>query len=642
MNENQQNDGAYNSYQPQQNEIVVATNKEGKPTITKKVFEHRAPRREYVARDAQKAKKSNQNGENAPVNPNQKMRKPNQTAPRTPRAKGRSGKGLEVMFFGGVGKVGDNITALRYGDEIIVLDCGVGFAEADMPGVDLVIPDMSWLKAHRDMIKGICITHAHEDHIGSLPYFLDDVKAPVYGSKLSIAFIENKLREHPKVKMKGHAVNPGHVVKIGCFTVEFIHVNHSIPGAFAFAITTPVGVVFVSGDFKIDFTPIAGETTNLSRIGELGRKGVLLMLCESTNVERPGMTMSESVVGATLAEIFEEEKGKRIIVTSFASNVHRVQQIMDLARKYNRKVAFAGRSMINNMELAMKIGEIRFDRNLIVDIEKAGKYKDHEIMILGTGSQGQEHTAIDRMINGEMHGIQIGNNDTVIFSSSPVPGNEKSVTNMINELIAKGAKVIYDDLSDVHASGHACQTEFMIIHKLVKPKFFMPMHGEVKHLKYHEQFAMKMGMKKQNIIVPHVGSVVEVTANSMIELPDVKAGEKIVDGKTICDIENSVVKDRLTLAEDGLCVVVLGVNGRTGQVLSGPELIPRGFVYPNEIGELVREAKTATLEALKSTGVEGEKIDWQEMKAIVKRVLTNLFFKRTKRKPMIIPIIMEL
>ena len=630
LNENQQFDATENKVALEQSASAMP-----EATITKKIFNKRS-RREYVARDVDKQKdKANVGDATIKSKPRKQGQGYHQVKP-----KARSGKGLEVMFFGVVGKVGDNITALRFGDEILVIDCGVGFAEPDMPGVDLVIPDMSWLKAHRDMIKGICITHAHEDHIGSLPYFLDDVKAPVYASKLSIAFIENKLREFPRIKMKGVAVNPGNVVKIGCFLVEFIHVNHSIPGAFALAITTPVGVVFVSGDFKIDFTPIAGETTNLSRIGELGRKGVLLMMCESTNIERPGMTMSESVVGATLAEIFEEAKDRRIIITSFASNVHRVQQIMDLAKKYNRKVAFAGRSMINNMELAMKIGEIKFDHNQIIDIEKASKYKDHEIMILGTGSQGQEHTAIDRMINGEIPGIMIGTNDTVIFSSSPVPGNEKSVTNMINELIAKGANVIYDDLSDVHASGHACQTEFMIIHKLVKPKFFMPMHGEVKHLKYHEQFAIKMGMKQQNIIVPHVGSVVEVTPNAMFELPDVRSGEKLVDGKTICDIDNSVVKDRLQLAEDGICVVVLSVNGRTGEVMAGPELIPRGFIYPNEMGEIIKEARQATLEALKSTGAE--KIDWQEMKAIVRRVLTNLFFRRTKRKPMIIPIIMEL
>ncbi len=640
MNENLQQGGAENKITAENSAFNITA-----PVVTKK-FINKKSRRDF----AKGAVENNANeGENVGKNSNVRNFKPRKQATKKGGAvqnqkpvnrRQRSGKGLEVMFFGGVGKVGDNITALRFGDDILVVDCGVGFAEPDMPGVDLVIPDMSWLKAHKEMIKGICITHAHEDHIGSLPYFLDDVKAPLYASKLSIAFIENKLREFPRVKMKGHAVNAGNVVKIGCFTVEFIHVNHSIPGAFALAITTPVGVVFVSGDFKIDFTPIAGETTDLSRIGELGRKGVLLMMCESTNIERPGMSMSESVVGATLAEIFEQAKDRRIIVTSFASNVHRVQQIMDLAKKYNRKVAFAGRSMINNMELAMKIGEIRFDHKQIIDIEKAGRHKDHEIMILGTGSQGQEHTAIDRMINGEIPGIQIGTNDTVIFSSSPVPGNEKSVTNMINELIAKGANVIYDDLRDVHASGHACQTEFMIMHKLVKPRFFLPMHGEVKHLKYHEQFAMKMGIKQHNIIVPHVGSVVEVTPNSMVELADVRSGEKLVDGKTICELENSVVKDRLQLAEDGICVVALSVNARTGQVLSGPDIIPRGFIYPQEMNDVIKEAKQATLDALKSTGAE--KIDWQEMKAIIRRVLTNLFFKRTKRKPLIIPTIMEL
>jgi len=633
LNNDLQQGGAENNITAEPN----ATNSTA-PVVTKKIINKKS-RRDFVKAVVEDdAVSGNKNIRN--FKPRKQPNKKGAQAHAKVNTRQRSGKGLEVMFFGGVGKVGDNITALRFGDDILVVDCGVGFAEPDMPGVDLVIPDMSWLKAHKAMIKGICITHAHEDHIGSLPYFLDDVRAPVYASKLSIAFIENKLREFPRVKMKGVAVNPGNVVKIGCFTVEFIHVNHSIPGAYALAITTPVGLVFVSGDFKIDFTPIAGDTTDLSRIGELGRKGVLLMMCESTNIERPGMSMSESVVGATLAEIFEQAKDRRIIVTSFASNVHRVQQIMDLAKKYNRKVAFAGRSMINNMELAMKIGEIRFDHKQIIDIEKAGRLKDHEIMILGTGSQGQEHTAIDRMVNGEIPGIRIGTNDTVIFSSSPVPGNEKSVTKMINELIAKGANVIYDDLSDVHASGHACQTEFMIMHKLIRPRFFLPMHGEIKHLKYHEQFAIKMGIKQQNIIVPHVGSVVELTPNSMIELADVRSGEKLVDGKTICELENSVVKDRLQLAEDGICIVALSVNARTGQVLAGPDIIPRGFIYPQEMGDIIKEAKQVTLNALQSTGAE--KIDWQEMKAIIRRTLTNLFFKRTKRKPLIIPTIMEL
>lgn len=609
------------------------------PTKELKYQKRTFPRRERpVARAPQNAQENGGEAkkQDCQAQPQQRPRKP--YAPRTRTFGGRNGKGLEVMFFGGVGKVGDNITALKFGDEILVVDCGVGFAEPDMPGVDLVIPDMSWLKAHKEMIKGICITHAHEDHIGSLPYFLDDVKAPVYASKLSLALIEGKLREFPKIKMKGHAMNPGNAVQIGCFNVEFIHVNHSIPGAFALAITTPVGVVFMSGDFKIDFTPIAGDTTDLSRMGELGRKGVLLMMCESTNIERAGMSMSERVVGETLAEIFEQSKTNRIIITSFASNVHRVQQIMDLAKKFGRKIAFSGRSMINTMELAMKIGEIKFDYKQIVDFDRIDKYADNEILILGTGSQGQEHTTLDRMVKGEIPNLKIGTNDVVIFSSSPVPGNEKSVTNIINQLISLGAKVIYDDLSDVHASGHACQTEFMIVHKLIKPRFFMPMHGEVKHLKYHEQFAIKMGVKPQNIIVPHVGSVVEVTQNSIQELKDVESGEKIVDGKTVYDIDNAVIRDRLQLAEDGICVVVLGVNPNTGKLVNGPELIPRGFIYPNEISDIVREAKQVVIDAMANNE---PKPDWSEIKASVKKVLTNLFFKRTRRKPVIIPIILE-
>ncbi len=552
---------------------------------------------------------------------------------------GGKSKGLQVMFFGGVGKIGDNMTALRYGDDILVIDCGVGFAEADMPGVDLVIPDMTWLKKNKDKIQGICVTHAHEDHIGSMPYFLDDVTAPVYASKLTLAFIENKLREFPRVKLKGKPVNPGSVEKIGCFTVEFIHVNHSIPGAYAMAITTPVGVVFVTGDFKIDFTPIMGETTDLSRIGELGRKGVLLMLSESTNIERPGMAMSESVVGTALAKVFEQNKDRRIIVTSFASNIYRVQQIMNLAVKQGRKVAFAGRSMISNLEVAMKIGEIQFDHKNIVPLEKVGKMKDKDVMILGTGSQGQEHTTLDRMVKGEMGNLVISKNDTVIFSSSPVPGNEKSVTNLINMLMEKGAKVVYNELEDVHASGHACQTEFMMLHKLVKPRLFMPMHGEIKQLMYHEQFAQKMGIKPQNIIIPHVGSVIEVTQNGLRRLPDVQAGEKILDGKTICEPDNEIVKERIQMSQDGVCSVTLIVNKNSGKLVTAPQIEPRGFAYPAGLNDLIAEAQKVVTEALSSTGAE--KIDWEEMKAIIRRVLTNTMAKKTKHKPLILTTIVE-
>ncbi|MBR7091540.1 MAG: ribonuclease J [Clostridia bacterium] len=554
--------------------------------------------------------------------------------------KGNNNKNLQVMFFGGVDGIGKNITALKYGDDILVIDCGVGFPDEDMPGVDLVIPDMTYLKQHSKQIKGIVITHAHEDHIGSLPYLLDTVKAPVYASKLTIAMIENKLREHPRAKMKSVAVNPHAVVRIGCFTVEFINVNHSVAGAYALAITTPVGVVFHSGDFKIDFTPLAGETTDLARMGELGQKGVLLMLCESTNVERPGFTMSERIVGETLEKIFADNDKKRIIITAFASNVHRVQQMMDLAKKYRRKVAFAGRSMINNMEVAMKIGEIRYDKDLIIDIDRCKNYADNEILILATGSQGQESTALSRMANGEFTGVTIGANDTIVFSSSPVPGNEKPVNDMINELMKKNATVIYDDLADVHASGHACRDEIMTVHKLLKPKFLIPVHGEYKHLKAHKELAMRMGMKDNHCIIPDIGMVVEVNKNLFRRAPfDVPAGSRLIDGDSVGDTESVVLKDRKQLAEDGVCIVVMTINKKDGKITSGPEMIPRGFAYHNEVNALMEEGKKAVLQSLNNPAVFKE--DWGTIKASVRKTLTNVFYRKTKRKPVIIPVLIE-
>jgi len=553
--------------------------------------------------------------------------------------KGNS-KNLQVMFFGGVDGIGKNITALKYGDDILVVDCGVGFPDESMPGVDLVIPDMTYLKQHAKQIKGIVITHAHEDHIGSLPYFLDTVKAPVYASRLTIAMIENKLREHPRVKMKSVAVNPHAVVRIGCFTVEFNNVNHSMAGAYALAISTPVGMVFHSGDFKIDFTPLAGETTDLARMGELGQKGVLLMLCESTNVERPGSSMSERIVGETLDKIFADNDKKRIIITAFASNVHRVQQMMDLAKKYRRKVAFAGRSMINNMEVAMKIGEIRYDKDLIIDIDRCKNYADNEILILATGSQGQESTALSRMANGEFTGVTIGANDTIVFSSSPVPGNEKPVNDMINELMKKNATVIYDDLADVHASGHACRDEIMTVHKLIKPKFLIPVHGEYKHLKAHKELAMRMGMKDNYCIIPDIGMVVEVNKNLFRRAPfDVPAGSRLIDGDSVGDTESIVLKDRKQLAEDGVCIVVMTVNRKEGKITTGPEMIPRGFAYHNEMNALMEEGKKAVLQSLSNPAVFKE--DWGTIKASVRKTLTNVFYRKTKRKPVIIPVLIE-
>ena len=547
---------------------------------------------------------------------------------------------LKVMFFGGVGEVGKNMTALCYGDDIIIIDCGVAFPTDDMPGIDLVIPDMTYLKKNANKIKGILITHAHEDHIGSLPYFLDSVKAPVYASRLTISMIENKLREFPKCKLNAKVVKPHDVVKIGCFQVEFIHVNHSIAGSHALAIKTPLGMVVHTGDFKIDFTPLLEETTDLSRFGELGQKGVTLFLCESTNAEFEGFSLSEKVVKDTLKSLFDQYRDKRIIITAFASNVHRMQQILYLAKAQNRKVAFAGRSMINNMEAANKVGEVTFDKSIIVEMAKVKNLKNEETVVLATGSQGQETTALARMARGEFQGLTLGENDVVIFTSSPVPGNEKAVSGIINDLIEKGVTVVYNDLATVHASGHACRDEFRIMHKLVKPKYFVPVHGEAKHQIAHKRLAMELGMKEQNIFVPHNGSVLEVTPQGVQFVEDVEAGDVLVDGAGLGNIDSNVLKERKQLANDGFCVVVMGINMKKGEIITGPQMIARGFIYSHEAEKLLEEAKQVLLNSLGKMDLKTA--DWNELKSHIKQTLSNLFYRRIERKPIIIPVVMDI
>ncbi len=546
---------------------------------------------------------------------------------------------LKIMFFGGVGEVGKNMTALCYGDDILIIDCGVAFPSDEMLGIDLVIPDMTYLKKNASKIKGILITHAHEDHIGSLPYFLDEVKAPVYASRLTIEMIENKLKEFPKAKMNAKVVKPHDVVKIGCFQVEFIHVNHSIAGCHALAIKTPVGTVIHSGDFKIDFTPLCEETTDLARFGELGQKGVTLFMCESTNAEFEGFTISEKVVKETLHKLFEQYKDKRIVITAFASNVYRMQQIMYLAKEYGRKVAFAGRSMINNMEVAMKVGEVTFDKSIIVDMAKVKNLKPEQVLILATGSQGQETTALARMARGEFTGFTLQQDDVVIFSSSPVPGNEKAVSGIINDLIEKGITVVYNDLATVHASGHACRDEFRIIHKLVKPKYFIPVHGEAKHQLAHKNLAMELGMKEKDIFIPHNGSVLEVTPQGVQFAEDVQWGEVLVDGSGLGNMDGNVLKERKQLANDGVCVVSLGIDRKKGSVVVGPQMIARGFIYYHEAEKLLDEAKKVVLASLEKMDLTTG--DLSEIRAHIKQLLSNLFNKRIGRKPIIIPVVME-
>ena len=473
---------------------------------------------------------------------------------------------LKVVFLGGVGEIGKNMTALEYEDEIIVIDSGSTFPDVDMPGVDLVIPDITYLLANKNKVKGIVLTHGHEDHIGALPYILKDLNVPVYGTKLTLALVDAKLREQ-KVEGNLNVIKSKSVVTLGeNFRVEFVKVSHSIAGSCALCITTPVGVIFHTGDFKVDFTPIDGNLIDLRRISEIGSKGVLLMLAESTNIERPGSSMSESTVGASLNHIFAENAERRMFVATFASNVHRLQQIVDIAKKYKRKVAFGGRSMINIVEVATKIGELKLDKNNIIDIEQINKVEDKNLCIITTGSQGEPMSALTRIASDEFNKITIGYNDTVIISASPIPGNERMVYNVINNLYRHGAKVIYQSLAEVHASGHACQDEIKLIHSLIKPKFFIPVHGERRHLQKHAELAMKMGMLPTNIVITDIGNVAVVTKNSIRIGDNVPSGCLLVDGLGVGDVGSVVLRDRKHLSEEGMLVAVVGINSLSGEV----------------------------------------------------------------------------
>ena len=565
------------------------------------------------------------------TNRNQPNKQNNAHGKKETRTQGK----LKVMFLGGVGEIGKNITALEYEDDIMLIDCGLAFPSEEMPGIDLVIPDFTYLKENKDRIRGIVFTHGHEDHIGSLPYLLKDVKVPLYGSKMTLTLIGNKIREHHITGIKGVVVKPRNVVSLGKFKVEFVRVNHSIAGAMALAITTPVGVVFHTGDFKIDFTPIDGEMIDLPRIAEIGRQGVLLMMGESTNVERPGYTESESVIGARLDTIFQSNADKRLIVATFASNIYRIQQIIELAIKYNRKVAVVGRSMINNIDAGQRIGEFTFPEETFVDIEKVGHMEDKNVLILSTGSQGEPMSALSRLARGEFNKIVVGENDTVIFSSSPIPGNENSVNAVINNLYRRGAIVIHEN---VHTSGHACREELKTIHSLIHPKFFIPVHGEYRHLKEHTLLAQNLGMDPHNMLIPEIGMCVEVTNKYIMEKGRVPAGEMLVDGLGIGEATSVVLRERKLLSGDGLIIIVVGISSTSGEVVNEPYVISRGFVYQDEMEKLNNESKQILLDTLKLMDLKEVK-DWNEVRNSIRKPLRNFFFKKFKRTPMILPII---
>lgn len=544
---------------------------------------------------------------------------------------------LKITFLGGVGEIGKNMTALEYNDEIVIVDAGLTFPDDDLPGVDIVIPDMTYLIENKSKIKALLLTHGHEDHIGAVPFLLEQINVPIYGTRLTLALVDNKMKEHPNVKYKAISVKPKNVLKIGSFSIEFIKVSHSIAGSLALAITTPVGTVVHTGDFKIDYEPIDGVMTDISRLGEIGRKGVSLLLCESTNVCRPGYSMSEKSVGRTLDEIIKNHANNRIIVATFASNIHRMQQIMDIAEKYNRKIAFTGRSMINVSEVAMKIGELTFNRDNIVDIDKVDKLDDKEILIMTTGSQGEPMSALTRMAAGEFKSVKIRPNDLVILSASPIPGNEKNVYNVINALYKLGADVIYDELEKVHTSGHACQEELKLMHSLVKPKFFMPIHGEYRHLKTHKELAMTLGMDARNILLPSIGMQVELGPNSLKEVGFVKAGQRLVDGIGIGDMDSNVLRERKQLSEDGICVVCVNINNVAGEVTSDPFIITRGVVYADEQESFVQDAKACIIASLKESDLRG--VEPSVIRASLRRNVSNFIFRRTKRRPMILTIV---
>ena len=544
---------------------------------------------------------------------------------------------LKLTFLGGVGEIGKNMTALEYNDEIIIIDAGLTFPGEDLPGVDIVIPDMTYLIENKSKIKALLLTHGHEDHIGAVPFLLEQIQVPVYGSRLTLALVENKMKEHPKVKFKGIAVKPRNVLKLGAFVIEFVKVSHSIAGSLALSITTPVGVIVHTGDFKIDYEPIDGEMTDLSRLGEIGRKGVQLLLCESTNVCRKGYSMSEKSVGRALDEIIKNHADNRIIVATFASNIHRMQQIMDIAEKYNRKIAFTGRSMINVSEVALKLGELKFNRENIVDIEKVDKMDDKEVLIMTTGSQGEPMSALTRMAAGEFKTLKIRKNDLVILSASPIPGNEKNVYNVINALYKLGADVIYDELADVHTSGHACQEELKLMHSLVKPKFFIPVHGEYRHMKTHKELAMTLGMEERNILLSSIGMQVELGPNSIKQGGFVKAGQRLVDGIGIGDMDSNVLRERKQLSEDGICVVCVNINNIEGEVTGDPFIITRGVVYADEQESFVQDAKACIIASLKESDLRGA--DPSMIRTSLRRNMSNFIFRRTKRRPVILTIV---
>lgn len=547
---------------------------------------------------------------------------------------------IKVMALGGLNEIGKNMTVIEYKDEIIVIDAGMSFPDDEMLGVDVVIPDISYLIKNKDKIKGIFITHGHEDHIGALPYILKKINIPIYGAKLSIGLIQVKLKEHKINNAKLNVVSPRDIIKLSHMEVEFIKNNHSIPDACSIAVHTDQGIIYHTGDFKIDLTPIDGEVMDIHRICELSKKGVLLLLADSTNAEQPGSTMSEKTVGAGLDDLFRKASNSRIIVATFASNIHRLQQIINTSEKFNRKVAVSGRSMVNVVAVATELGYLNIPDNMLIDLNDISKYEDNEVVLITTGSQGEPMSALARMASAEHKKVEIKRGDLIIISAHPIPGNEKLISKVINSLFEKGAEVVYDE-SDIHVSGHAKQEELKLMHRLVRPKFFMPAHGEYRMLKIHAELAEELGMPSQNIFVNKTGDVLEIDRNSAKVTGTIPTGNVLVDGLGVGDVGNIVLRDRKHLSEDGLMIVVVTISKEDGRVLAGPDIISRGFVYVRESEDLMGEAKNSVKDALADCEDKNIK-DWATIKSSIRDTLRAYLYEKTKRRPMILPIIMEI
>ena len=549
---------------------------------------------------------------------------------------------VRIIPLGGLNEIGKNMTVIECSNDMFIIDCGLAFPDTEMPGVDIVIPDFTYVEKNRDKLRGVVLTHGHEDHIGGLAYLLKKVNVPVYGTKLTLGLVEGKLKEHGLYgKANLNVVSHRKTVRMGCMAVEFIRGNHSIPDAVGMAVHTPAGIIVHTGDFKIDYSPINGEIIDLTRFGELGSKGVLALMADSTNAERPGYTQSERKVGESFEKLFTKAEGKRIIIATFSSNIHRIQQIVNCAEKYGRKVAVFGRSMINVISTAIELGYLDVPKGIIIDIDMMNRYDSSEIILITTGSQGEPMSALTRMAMNDHKKVNITPMDFIIISATPIPGNEKFVTKVVNELMKSGAEVVYEAMYEVHVSGHACQEELKLIQALTKPKFFIPVHGEYKHLKKHAALARELGMPKENVIIGEIGNVIETDGNKMKIVSQVPAGKVLVDGLGVGDVGSIVLRDRKHLAQDGLIIVVVGIEKASNTIVSGPDIISRGFVYVRESEELIDNARHLLASTLATCSIQDFR-EWNSIKTRLRDALSDYIYEKTKRSPMILPIIMEI